>query len=414
MRQAHRGGRDTLGQHNKKRDTWAINRVQPRKTDVPLKKLKTVWRHTSHDAGTHGSGLLARSSARAQALQLSQVRVRDPRLPRGGLPVAPGRAHRGLLRRPRNDAARHAAAEPGRRRPPALRRSSRTTRSEERAPSSYEGTACRPGDPEWERHGIFELACRPRCEAAITGKRPDGSPAPGKYLDGAPSAEGFEENCEFYRLEYLHPDNVELGRAFQAIHPLLWLMAGARGKRADDRHPDQPFAVVADSRLRACCSRSGRCASSSPSCNETAGVEHVFLVTDSEDAYAEMARRVGPGYTTHMLYRDYLRSFRIQAVPSAMKLALKDFQDEAVRPALRQPRRSREATGERAPSRRSSCRRRPARARPSWPTRVDGAAPRGRRRRTHPTPSATFLWMTDQPELNEQTRRKMETRLHRS
>ena len=48
-------GEIQLGEHNKKRKTCAINRVQPRKTDVPLKKLKAVWPHTSHNAGTHGS-----------------------------------------------------------------------------------------------------------------------------------------------------------------------------------------------------------------------------------------------------------------------------------------------------------------------------------------------------------------------
>lgn len=170
----------------------------------------------------------------------------------------------------------------------------------------------RPGDAEWERHGIFEAATRPRCEAAITGKRPDGTDVPGKYLDGRPYAEGFAENVEFYRVDYLHPDDVELGRAFQAIHPLLWLMAGGRGKRSDELTPDVPFAVVAeggyavlfdDRALREFIA----------ALNEVKGVTHLFLVTNSEDAYAEMVEAVGAGYATRMLYRDYLRSFRIQA-----------------------------------------------------------------------------------------------------
>jgi adenine-specific DNA-methyltransferase len=88
-----------------------------------------------------------------------------------------------------------------------------------------------PGDAEFDRHGIFEAACRPRCEAAITGRRPDGSPAPGKYLNGTPYAEGFRENCEFFRLNYLDPDEVELGKQFAAILPALWLTSGGLGPK---------------------------------------------------------------------------------------------------------------------------------------------------------------------------------------
>lgn len=38
-----------------------------------------------------------------------------------------------------------------------------------------------PGDHEFERHGIFEAVTRPRCEALVTGLRPDGKPIEGKY-----------------------------------------------------------------------------------------------------------------------------------------------------------------------------------------------------------------------------------------
>ena len=42
----------------------------------------------------------------------------------------------------------------------------------------------------------------------------------------------------------------------------------------------------------------------------TTSISEVFLVTDSEEAYAEMRERVGQGRKTRMLYRDYLRHFR--------------------------------------------------------------------------------------------------------
>ncbi len=36
----------------------------------------------------------------------------------------------------------------------------------------------------------------------ITGKRPDGKPVEGTHIDGRPFSKGFEENVEFFRLDY--------------------------------------------------------------------------------------------------------------------------------------------------------------------------------------------------------------------
>ena len=60
----------------------------------------------------------------------------------------------------------------------------------------------RPGDPEWEALGIFEHITRPRVTAAITGQTPDGEPIKGdyKFTDEFPMADGFEENAAFLEL----------------------------------------------------------------------------------------------------------------------------------------------------------------------------------------------------------------------
>jgi adenine-specific DNA-methyltransferase len=42
----------------------------------------------------------------------------------------------------------------------------------------------RPGDPEWENLGICDFITKPRVEAAITGKTPDGGPIEGEYEVG--------------------------------------------------------------------------------------------------------------------------------------------------------------------------------------------------------------------------------------
>ena len=97
-----------------------------------------------------------------------------------------------------------------------------------------------PGDTQYEAAGIFEAVTRPRCEAVITGRRPDGSPVPGVQIGGRPFADGFDENVEFFRLEYLDRDRVELGREYAAVLPTLWLKAGARGARCPDPKPSAP------------------------------------------------------------------------------------------------------------------------------------------------------------------------------
>jgi adenine-specific DNA-methyltransferase len=112
---------------------------------------------------------------------------------------------------------------------------------------------------------------------------------------------------------------VALKRAFREILPLLWLKAGAIGLRPElpkgeaeplfFAPPANPFAVLLDegslkALLAALAGRSGlRC---------------VFIVTDSGDAFKEMAAEVtealgpnSPGLTMVQLYRDYLENFLI-------------------------------------------------------------------------------------------------------
>jgi adenine-specific DNA-methyltransferase len=97
----------------------------------------------------------------------------------------------------------------------------------------------RPGDPEWESHGIFEHITRPRVTVAITGRIPDGDPIKGdyKFTDEFRMADGFEENVAFLDLRYLDADDVDLGLAFDDLAPLLWLRAGAVGPMAS--HTDE-------------------------------------------------------------------------------------------------------------------------------------------------------------------------------
>jgi adenine-specific DNA-methyltransferase len=172
------------------------------------------------------------------------------------------------------------------------------------------------GDAEFERHGIFDAATMPRCKAAISGKRADGKPVEGAYLDGRSFSEGFEENAAFLRLDYLNPDTVELGDAFDTIHPLLWLAAGAHGSRPEPLAVDSKDFFVSESGRYAVLFNDAVLHDLQEELVGRDDISHLYVVTDSPDAYAEAVELLGRGRKTSMLYRDYLRNFRINTPQS--------------------------------------------------------------------------------------------------
>lgn len=183
---------------------------------------------------------------------------------------------------------------------------------DEQTASDMTKAKCYRGDPEFESMGIFQRVTAPRVKAAVTGRRSDGVSLTGKYkwAQGTPLSAGFPENIEFYDLQYLDPDDVDLGDQFRNIHPLLWLAAGGVGERENVSEtrdfyiaPASPYGVLfKPSRLKRFLAALG----SRPD------VTHVWVVTDSEAAYAEACGSL-PRHVVHtsQLYRDYLRTFQI-------------------------------------------------------------------------------------------------------
>lgn len=166
-----------------------------------------------------------------------------------------------------------------------------------------------PGDEKFEKNGISEAVTWPRCKAAVLGHRADGQELQGEYLSGAPLSDGFDENLEYFRLDFLDPSQVARGDAFQAILPILWMMAGCNGEREDSKGsaawyiPKQsPFAVLLkEKEFRAFK-------------NKLSGLKNmgwVFLVTDSEENFALMRRALGRNYQCIQLYKNYLENFRL-------------------------------------------------------------------------------------------------------
>jgi adenine-specific DNA-methyltransferase len=168
-----------------------------------------------------------------------------------------------------------------------------------------------PGDAEWEALGIFEYVTRPRLTSAFTGVTPEGTPVRGEYkfVDEFKMEEGFQENIEFFRLNYLDPDDIARGDAFKAIVPILWILAGCRGEREESKGSEpwfipknSSFAVlIQEKQFRLFRERVA----------ERIDIEWVFLITDSEENFAQMRRILGRKYECVQLYKSYLENFRI-------------------------------------------------------------------------------------------------------
>jgi adenine-specific DNA-methyltransferase len=178
-----------------------------------------------------------------------------------------------------------------------------------------------PGDDGFEKHGVANAVTWPRCKAAITGKRSDGKQLEGTYL-GVNSdqstlefVDGFHENLEYFHLDFLDPAEVARGDAFQAILPILWMMAGCQGAREDSKGSQpwfilkhSPFAVlIKEKEFRAFRER----------VSVRKDIEWVFLVTDSEENFALMRRALGNKVQCAQLYKSYLENFRLNT-PEAL------------------------------------------------------------------------------------------------
>jgi adenine-specific DNA-methyltransferase len=166
-----------------------------------------------------------------------------------------------------------------------------------------------PGNPEFEKYGICESVTWPRCKYAINGKRDDGTELLGKYLSGRGMKEGFDENIEYFRLDFLDPHEVAYGDKFEAILPILWLMSGAQGKRETGKGEkvwfipkNSPFAVLIDENAFS---------QFKQAIAERTDLGYVFLVTDSLEAYRSMITQLPKGIRTRMLYKSYLDNFKM-------------------------------------------------------------------------------------------------------
>ena len=305
MRKELAAGNLFLGRYNVATDSWTLNVRRPKKT---VTRIKNVWWESSHHAGTHGTDLLAKFLGQPNLFPFPKsvysvrdalaavVRNRTEALIIDFFAGSGTTLHATCLLNAADDGSRRTVLVTN-------------NEVEEKIVRQLQKEGIFRGERGFEKHGIFEQVTRPRCEAVITGKRPDGKAVEGTHIDGRPFSQGFEENVEFFRLDYLDGDEVDLGIQFEAIYPSLWLAAGGVGIRlgvpddCDMLFPTgSPFAILF---------REDRFRKFSKLLMDRPDITHVWIVTDSEDAFAEMRSALLPEMTVSMLYRDYLRNFRI-------------------------------------------------------------------------------------------------------
>lgn len=165
----------------------------------------------------------------------------------------------------------------------------------------------RPADPEWEALGICDHITKPRIEAAVTGQTPAGEPVTGdyKFTDEFPMADGFEENADFFTLTYENPVAIGHNRAFERVAPLLWLRAGAGGRRittipGTGWDVADTYGILFD--LDEACAYAR-------AIEKGGQVRLAYVVTDDDRRFQSVARQLPDGVEVVRLYESYLLNF---------------------------------------------------------------------------------------------------------
>lgn len=265
----------------------------------------TTWREASHEAGAYGTSLLrALLPGRKFPFPKSLYAVEDTlRLFVEGKPEAvvldffsgSGTTAHAMMRLNHQDGGRRQC----------ISVTNNEVAADEQKVLREQGL--RPGDAEWEKHGICDYITKPRVAAAITGKTPAGEPIKGdyKFTDEFPMADGFEENAEFFTLTYEAKSAVNHNLAYARITPMLWMRAGAQGRRID-KLPSEGWAVVDTYGLL---TEVDQATAFIHAVSQASGLRVAYIVTDDELRFQAIAKRLPDGVEPVRLYESYLSNF---------------------------------------------------------------------------------------------------------
>ncbi|MBR6226724.1 MAG: site-specific DNA-methyltransferase [Bacteroidales bacterium] len=128
-----------------------------------------------------------------------------------------------------------------------------------------------------------------------------------------PMKDGFKTNAAYFKLGFLDKTSVALGRQFKELLPILWMKAGARGECPIIEKEELPKMLVCEKNHFAVLIDENAYPLFEAKMNQATGIDTVYIVTDSDSGYKEMAQQLHVE-TTYQLYRDYLDNFRINNV----------------------------------------------------------------------------------------------------
>ena len=168
-----------------------------------------------------------------------------------------------------------------------------------------------PGDKEWEEHGIARYVTWPRTVCSIEGHDVAGEALKGNYLNSdRPMEDGFPANAAFFKLRFLDKTAVALGRQFRELLPVLWMKGGAIGRCPVLKNEKLPGMIILPQNKMAVLIDETYYSEFDAELSQHSEIRTVFIVTDSETAYRSMIRTYD-GKDCYQLYRDYLDNFRI-------------------------------------------------------------------------------------------------------
>ena len=170
----------------------------------------------------------------------------------------------------------------------------------------------RPGDSEWEAIGIAKYTTWPRTVCSIEGHDINGKPLKGTYLGtDVPMSDGFKANAIYFKLGFLDKNAVALGRQFKELLGVLWMKAGAIGScpRLAKNATVPEMMVLPENRMAILIDETAYVSFVAEMQNHPE-IETVYIVTDSDRGYREMAAGLNVR-NSYQLYRDYLDNFRI-------------------------------------------------------------------------------------------------------
>lgn len=286
-------------------ETGAANLIE--RSGGSLRAPKTVWNKVSHNAGWHGSKLLAkmlldRKFPYPKSLYAVEDALRLVTYKKNALIVdffagSGTTLHAVNLLNAQDNGERRCIVV------------TNNEVSAEEAKTLYDA-GYQPGDPEWEKYGIAHYVTWPRTKCSIMGIDIKGNALEGEYFGrDIPMADGFKANAVYFKLGFLDKTSVALGRQFKEMLPTLWMKAGAIGKCPTVSEdipdmlilPENKFAVLIDEMSYMTFEKQ---------IAEHPEIETIYIVTDSEPGYREMIAAF-EGKNTYQLYRDYLDNFRI-------------------------------------------------------------------------------------------------------